>query len=42
MEELKYFSQHLNGTKLDIADAAHALEVTKIIVEASKELKKNE
>jgi len=41
-EELKYFSQNINGTKLEIADAAHALEVTKILVEASKQLEKNE
>ena len=41
-EELKYFSQNINGTKLKIADAVHALEVTKILVEASKQLEKNE
>jgi len=41
-EELKYFSQNINGTKLKIADAAHALEVTKILVEASSQLGRNE
>ena len=37
-EELIYFSQHLDGSPLDIANANHALEVTKILVEASRQL----
>lgn len=37
-EELKYFINHLNGVKLDLANANHALEVTKILVQASKQL----
>ena len=41
-EELLYFSQHLDGTKPEIANAQHALEVTKILVEASEQLEKSE
>ena len=37
-EELIYFSQHLDGSPLEIANANHALEVTKILVEASRQL----
>ena len=37
--ELLYFSQHLDGSQLKIANAGHALEVTRILVEASKQLK---
>ncbi len=37
-EELFYFSQHLDGSTLEIANAQHALEVTKILVEASNQL----
>ena len=38
MAELIYFSQHLDGSPLKIANAKHALEVTKILVEASAQL----
>lgn len=37
-EELKYFTDHFNRTKPEIANGYHALEVTKILVEASKQL----
>ena len=37
-EELKYFVEHLDGTVLQIANGQHALEVTKILVEASNQL----
>ena len=37
-EELIYFSQHLDGSPLGIANANHALEVIKILVEASRQL----
>ena len=37
-EELIYFSEHLNGSKLQIANSDHALEVTKILFEASEQL----
>ena len=37
-EQLLYFSQHLDGSILEIANAQHALEVTKILVAASKQL----
>jgi len=40
-EELLYFSQHLDGKPLKIANAEHAVEVTKILVEASKQLEKH-
>jgi UDP-2-acetamido-3-amino-2,3-dideoxy-glucuronate N-acetyltransferase len=41
-EELLYFSQHLDGMQPEIANAQHALEVTKILVEASEQLEKSE
>jgi len=41
-EELLYFSQHLDGTPSEIANAQHGLEVTKILVEASEQLEKSE
>jgi UDP-2-acetamido-3-amino-2,3-dideoxy-glucuronate N-acetyltransferase len=37
-EELYYFTKHLNSKKLAIANAQHALEVTKILVEASNQI----
>ena len=37
-EELKYFVEHLDGTVIQIANGQHALEVTKILVEASNQL----
>ena len=37
-EELKYFVEHLDGAILQIANGQHALEVTKILVEASNQL----
>ena len=37
-EELKYFIRHINGKKIDKCNGIHALEVTKILVEASKQL----
>jgi len=37
-EELKYFLEHLDGKKPIIANGQHALEVTKIMVEASIQL----
>jgi len=37
-EELKYFVEHLDGTVLQIANGQQALEVTKILVEASNQL----
>jgi len=37
-EQFIYFSQHLDGSILEIANAQHALEVTKILVGASKQL----
>jgi len=41
-EELKYFSERLNGLEIEIANSHHGLEVIKILVEASKQLDKNE
>jgi len=38
-EELQYFVSHLDGKKPNIANGQHALEVTKILVWASKQLK---
>ena len=38
-EELQYFVSHLDGKKPNIANGKHALEVTKILVWASKQLK---
>ena len=40
IEELCYFSQHLDGSPIEIANADHALEVTNILVEASNQLEK--
>jgi len=40
-EELKYFVKHIDGTVPQIANGQHALEVTKILVEASNQLKNN-
>ncbi len=37
-EELEYFTRHLNGDKLEIANGNHAVDVTKILVEASNQL----
>ena len=37
-EELKYFIEHLNEAKPQIANGRHALEVTRILVEASNQL----
>ena len=41
-EELDYFCKHLNGNQLKIAHAEHALQVTKILVEANKKLEEND
>ena len=38
--ELEYFIEHFNGEKLKIANMYNGLDVIKILVEASKELKK--
>ena len=38
-EELKYFVKHIDGTVPQIANGRHAVEVTKILVEASNQLK---
>ena len=38
-EELQYFVEHLDGALLQRANGQHALEVTKILVEASNQLK---
>jgi len=37
-EELKYFIKHLNGNKPVIANDQHALDVTRILVDASNQL----
>ena len=37
--EIEYFLNHLNKRKLDIANVNHGLEVVKILVEASNQLK---
>jgi hypothetical protein len=37
-EELKYFVEHLDGAVIHKANGQHALEVTKILVEASNHL----
>ena len=37
-EELIYFSEHLDGSEIKIANANHALEVTRILVESSNKL----
>jgi UDP-2-acetamido-3-amino-2,3-dideoxy-glucuronate N-acetyltransferase len=41
-EELKYFVEHLDGAVLQIANGQHALEVNKVLVEASKQLENHE
>ena len=41
-EELKYFCNHLDGENTKIADGKNALEVVEILIEASKQLEKNE
>jgi predicted dehydrogenase len=38
-EELLYFSNHLNNKIPNVADGKHALEVMKILIEASEQLK---
>ena len=37
-EELKYFVDHLDGKSLSIANGDHALEVSKILLEAASKL----
>ena len=37
-KELKYFVDHLNGEKINIANGEHGLEVVKILVKASEQL----
>ena len=37
-EELIYFNQHLDGSEIKIANANHALEVTRILIESSNKL----
>ena len=37
-EELYYFVNHFDGTKPEIANGKHALEVTKILIKASDHL----
>jgi hypothetical protein len=39
-EELRFFINHLNRKKPIISNGRHALDVTKILVEASKQLEK--
>jgi len=39
-EELQYFVDHLEGKKPNIANGNHALEVMKILIEASQQLTK--
>ena len=41
-EELQYFVDHLYGKKPEIANGRHALEVTQILIEASKQLESHE
>ena len=41
-EELSYFTEHIDKKLLTIANGDHALEVAKILVEASNQLQKNE
>ena len=41
-EELFYFSSHLNNKIPKIANGQHALQVMKILIEASEQLEKNE
>jgi len=37
-EELKYFVNHLNGDEINISNGKHAIDVTKILVQASEQL----
>lgn len=37
-EELSYFVDHLDGKKLEISNGKHALDVTRILVDASRQL----
>ena len=37
-EELSYFVNHLNGKKLEISNGEHALDVTRILVDAGRQL----
>ena len=41
-EELSYFCNNLNNNKLEIANAEHALDVTKILLAANEQLEKND
>jgi hypothetical protein len=41
-EELLYFSNHLNNKIPKVANGQHALEVMKILIEASDQLENNE
>ena len=41
-EELLYFSNHLNNKIPKVANGQHALEVMKILIEASEQLDNNE
>ena len=41
-EELKYFVNHLDSKMPKVANGKHAIEVTKILVEASKQLEIHE
>ena len=41
-EELLYFSNHLNNKIPKVANGQHALEVMKILIEASEQLENNE
>jgi UDP-2-acetamido-3-amino-2,3-dideoxy-glucuronate N-acetyltransferase len=38
MEQLSYFVNHLNGKKLEISNGEHALDVTRILVDAGSQL----
>ncbi len=37
-EELSYFVDHLDGKKPEISNGEHALDVTRILVDASRQL----
>jgi hypothetical protein len=41
-EELKYFVEYLDGKIPSVANGQHALKVTKILIEASKQLENYE
>jgi hypothetical protein len=41
-EELLYFSNHLNNKIPKVANGQHALQVMRILIEASEQLEKNE